>query len=177
MHRQHFGVGLVYLLLGAVSIVHAQGKPSGSDEVVVIDGAKNPEQIPNWDAWLEAFRTMAGPAEPEVPIPSVIFIVTTQQQRELIRREAQKVMAEEQRVFGEALKLQDGLTAENRGERQNRVEALEMQRRRAALDARDRLLAQLPQAQFAFREYIDHVRRSIKVTIMKSQIPQFVLPE
>ena len=76
------GVGLVYLLLVSVSIVHAQGQPLAGDEVIVIDGSKTPEQIPNWSAWLEAFRTISGPAAPEVPIPSVIYIVTTKEQQE-----------------------------------------------------------------------------------------------
>ena len=177
MKPRRFGVGLVYLLLIGVSVVHAQGQPSAGDEVIVIDGSKTPEQIPNWQAWLEAFHVMAGPAAPEVPIPSVIYIVTTKAQQELIRKEAQRVLAEEQRVFSEALKLLEGLNADNGRERQARMDVLEMQRRRAALDARDRLLASVPQAQSAFREYVDHVRRGFTVTTTRSQIKQFMLPE
>ena len=177
MKPLRFGASLGCMLLVAGSIVHAQAPSPADSDVITIDGAKNPEQIPNWNAWLEAFRTMAGPAAPEVPIPSIIYIVTTKEQQELIRKEAQHVMAEEQRVFSEALKQLEGLTADNRAERQGRMDVLEMQRRRAALEARDRLLAAVPQAQFAFREYVDHVRRGIKVTAARSQLKQYMLPE
>jgi hypothetical protein len=179
MKRLHFVVALVYLLLRAVSVVHAQDKPPISDsDVITIDGAKNPEMIPNWAAWLEAFRLMAGPAAPIEPIPTTIYLATSRQQRALIRKEALFVMAQERELGQRALKLQDGLTTENATDRSEQADALEMKRRRAALEARDRLLAALPvDGQIALREFAEHMRKGYKVTMIRSKLTQFLLPE
>ena len=179
MKRLRFGVALVYLMLTAVSVVHTQDKPptSGAD-IITIDGAKNPELIPNWAAWLEAFRFMAAPAAPVEPIPTTIYLATSREQRALIRKEAMFVIAQERELGQRALKLQDGLTAENVPERSDQADVLELKRRQAALDARDRLLAKLPvEGQIAVREFAEHVRKGYKATMVKSKLAQFLLPE
>jgi hypothetical protein len=179
MKPLQFIVALVYLVLAAVSGVHSQGKPQVSDsDVITIDGAKNPEMIPNWAAWLEAFRLIGGPAAPIEPIPTVIYLATSREQRASIRKEALFVMAQERELGQRALKLQDGLTADNLSERSERADGLEMRRRRAALEARDRLLAALPvEGQIALREFAEHMRQGYKVTIIRSKLAQFLLPE
>ena len=177
MKPLRFGASLVYLLLAAGAVVHAQAKLSSDSDVVIIDGAKNPADVPNWAAWLEGFRLMAGPAAPEEPIPSVIYVITTKEQHALIRKEALFVMAEERRLGELALKLQDGLTSDNFKQRSAKADALEMQRRRAALDARDRLLAAIPQAQFAFLQFADEMRKGYKARVVKAQLAQFMAPE
>src|SRR5919197_1404007 len=159
MHRLRLGAALVYLVLAAVSVVHTQDKPVGSDaDVITIDGSKNPDMVPNWAAWLEAFRFMAQPAAPIEPIPTMIYLATSREQRALVRKEALFVMAKERELGQRALKLQDGLTAENLSERSETADLLEMQRRQAALDARNRLLAALPtEGQIALREFAESV--------------------
>jgi hypothetical protein len=179
MKQLRFGVVLVYLLLTAVSVVHTQDKPPASDsDIVLIDGAKNPELVPNWAAWLEAFRFMAAPAAPIEPIPTVIYLATSREQRALIRKEALLVITQERELGQRALKLQDGLTAENLPERSDQADTLELKRRQAALDARDRLLAVLPtEGQIALREFAEHVRKGYKATVVKSKLAQFLAPE
>jgi hypothetical protein len=179
MNRLRFGVALVCLVFTAVSTVHTQNKPSASDsDIVTIDGAKNPEMIPNWAAWLEAFRFMAAPAAPIEPIPTVVYLATSKEQRALIRKESLFVMAQEREIGQRALKLQDGLTADNLSDRSDQADALEMKRRRAALDARDRLLAALPvDGQIALREFAEQARKGYKATMLKSKLAQFLLPE
>lgn len=179
MKQPHMLLALVYLVLTTVSVVHAQDKPAVSDsDVITIDGAKNPEMIPNWAAWLEAFRLMAGPAAPIEPIPTVIYLATSKDQRALIRKEALNVVAQERELGQQALKLQDGLTAENMMERSEQADALELKRRRAALEARDRLLGVLPvDGQNALREFAEHMRKGYKVTLIRSKLAQFLSPE
>jgi hypothetical protein len=169
----------VCLVFTAVSVVHTQANPSASDsDIITIDGAKNPEMIPNWAAWLEAFRFMAAPAAPIEPIPSGIYLATSKEQRALIRKESLLVIAQEREMGQRALKLQDGLTADNRSDRSDQADALEMNRRRAALDARDRLLAALPaEGQIALREFAEQARKGYKATMLKARLPQFLLPE
>jgi hypothetical protein len=179
MNRLRFGVALVCLVFTAVSAVHTQNKPSASDsDIVTIDGAKNPEMIPNWAAWLEAFRFMAAPAAPIEPIPTVVYLATSKEQRALIRKESLFVMAQEREIGQRALKLQDGLTADNLSDRSDQADALEMKRRRAALDARDRLLAALPvDGQIALREFAEQARKCYKATMLKSKLAQLLLTE
>lgn len=179
MDRLRLTGALVSLLLTAVSGVHAQGTPSVSDaDIITIDGAKNPEMIPNWATWLEAFRLMAGPAAPIEPIPSVIYQATSDEQRALIRKEALFVMAQERELEQRGLKLRDGLTAENLADRSQQADALEMKRRQAALDARDRLLAALPvDGQIALREFADTMRKGYKATMVRSKLAFFMSPE
>lgn len=163
----------------SVSSPGAQGRggsPS-DDPVVTIDGAKNPEQIPEWAAWQEAFRYMAQPAEPEIPIPTRIWRVTSPEQRAWLRKEALRVLARDRELLARVLKLRDGLNADNTGERSARVDALEMERRRAALEARDSVLVSLPEAQVELRGFVEEVRKGYKLQIQKSKIPQFMLPE
>lgn len=179
MKRLRLNAALVYLVLAAVSVVHAQDTPAGSgSDVVTIDGSKNPEMVPNWAAWLEAFRFMAQPAAPIEPIPTMIYLATSKEQRALVRKEALFVVAKERELGQRVLKLQEGLTAENLSERTERVDALEMQRRQTALDARNRLLAALPaEGQIALREFAESVRKGYKATVVRSRLAQFMSPE
>jgi hypothetical protein len=169
----------VYLVLAAVSVVHTQDKPVGSDaDVITIDGSKNPDMVPNWAAWLEAFRFMAQPAAPIEPIPTMIYLATSREQRALVRKEALFVMAQERELERRGLKLRDGVTPDNMLERSEQADALEMKRRQAALDARDRLLAALPiEGQIALREFAEHVRKGYKAMMPKSKLAQFMSPE
>ena len=121
---------------------------------------------------------MAAPAAPVEPIPTTIYLATSREQRALIRKEAMFVIAQERELGQRALKLQDGLTAENVPERSDQADVLELKRRQAALDARDRLLAKLPvEGQIAVREFAEHVRKGYKATMVKSKLAQFLLPE
>ncbi len=177
MKRLQFGAVLVCLVASA-GVLGAQEKPSPPDEVITIDGAKNPELIPNWAAWLESFRFMSNPPAPEIPIPSTIYAVTSPEQRALVRKEALFVIAQERELGQRVLKLQEGLNAENLAERTAKVDALELKRRQEALDARDRLLAALPpDAQAALREFAERTRRGYQVRLLKSKFQQFMLPE
>ena len=150
-----------------------------NDPIITIDGAKNPELVPEWAAWRGVFSFMAAPAAPEVPIPTTICLVTTPEQQAFIRKEALRVIKEESDMGEVAVKLRDGLTADNLAQRTEEVETLEMRRRRVVLAGRDRLLgADLPvAAHTALREFAADVRRGHKAHVQKSQLAQYSLPE
>ena len=179
MKQLSFGGVLLCLAAVLAPSAHAQSKPRESDPVITIDGAKNPELIPDWAAWLEAFRFMSLPAEPEIPIPTPVYLAATPEQRALIRKEALYVTAHVNGIYDRALKLQTGLTAENLPQRTEEVEAMEMERRQTALDVRDRLLEALPLVvQNALREFVETViRKGYTIQILKSKLAQFQLPK
>jgi hypothetical protein len=176
MKRCSASVALVVCLVAPAPDVQAQ-KPA-EDPVIAIDGAKNPELIPEWAVWLEAFRFMAGPDVHDLPIPTPVYRLTSPEQRTFIRKEALGVMAREDDLAARGAKLRDGLTPENTPERSEQADAFEMQRRRAALQARDRVLeAVSPEAQAALREFAERLRRGFTVHILKSKLAQYHLPE
>lgn len=152
--------------------------PPPDDPVITIDGAKNPEKIPEWAAWQEAIRFMAQPAEPEIPIPTGIWVATSPEERAWIRRESLNLLARDRELLAAVIKLGEGVNSDNFSARSEKVDAIEMDRRRAALETRDRLLSLLPgEAQVALRAFIEHTRKGFKVQIQKSKIAQFMLPE
>src|SRR5687768_2609417 len=55
------------------------------EDIVEIDGAKNPELIPQWAAWEFAFRVMGGGPH-ELPTP--VYRVVSREERALILAEA-----------------------------------------------------------------------------------------
>jgi len=122
---------------------------------------------------------MSLPAEPEIPIPTPVYLAATPEQRALIRKEALYVTAHVNGIYDRALKLQTGLTAENLPQRTEEVEAIEMERRQTALDVRDRLLEALPPVvQNALREFVETViRKGYTIQILKSKLAQFQLPK
>jgi hypothetical protein len=149
------------------------------DPIITIDGAKNPELIPEWAAWRSAFDFMAGPAAPEVPIPTRVVVVTTAEQQAWIRKEALRVIKEENDIHAGAAKLREGHTAETLPQVMEELNRMEMQRRRIVLAGRDRLLAAdlPPAAHAALREFVEIVRKGITASMPKSQLAEYALPE
>ena len=156
------------------------GQQKDDDPVITIDGSKNPELIPQWAAWQHAFLVMNGPElHGEPPIPTTVWKTTTPAHRDLIRREAKWVFAVESKLGEDVIKLRDGLTAENLKSRAEEVQSYELKRRKAVLEARDRVVAALPpDAQLALREFVEvNCKVGYKVSMLKSQLEQYRLPE
>jgi hypothetical protein len=176
MKRLKASLAVVVVLASGVS---AQTQKD-NDPVVTIDGTKNPELVPAWAAWQQAFHIMSGPyVHGDLPIPTTVWHVTTPEQRDLIRKEALATVANENQLGSQALKLRDGLTADNMKQRTEEAQGYEMKRRQFVLDVRDRLLAALPPlAQTALREFAEvECKKGYKASMLKSQLEQFRLPE
>jgi hypothetical protein len=166
---------LVCLAIGPPVATQSESPP----EFVTIDGSKHPEEVPNWAAWLEAFRFMAGPDTHDVPIPTTVYRVTSKAERDRLRREALTVMAAEREMNTHATDVfNEPRTPETLPTLRTQMTALEMKRRRAALDARDRVLPTLEAAgQLALLEFVDQMRKGFRATVPKSELAQFRLPE
>ena len=173
--KRLFGAVLVCLTTGPLVLTHSDSPA----EFVTIDGSKHPEEVPNWAAWLEAFRFMAGPDTHDVPIPTTVYRVTSRAERYRLRREALTVVAAERETNTRATDVFNmPRTPETLPTLQAQMNALEMKRRRAALDARDRVLPTLEAAgQQALLEFVDQMRNGFHATVPKSELAQFRLPE
>jgi hypothetical protein len=113
-----------------------------------------------------------------MPIPTPVWHVTSPGQRMVIRRTALRLSARDDALMDVAVKLLDGANAENMPARAERMDSLEMERRRETLAGRDQLLAALPvEAQVALRSFVDEIRKGTKFLVRKSQMTQYMLPE
>jgi hypothetical protein len=173
-------IALVVLTSVVESVrLSAQAKPaSADDKVITIDGSKNPEQIPQWLAWQEALRVMGMPAQLDLPIPTSIWHVTTAEERDFIRKESVQSLEREDEVGAQAMKIFQSVTQETRAGDEERVRQLDLRRKQAILDARDRLLIKLtPEGQSALRGFVEEVKKGTKVFVLKSQLADYMKPE
>ena len=148
------------------------------DEVITIEGAKNPELIPQWLAWQEAFRIMGMPYQLEVPIPTTIWHVTTASERDFLRKESVQSLEREDEVGAQVVKIREALTPDTLARDQERVKQLEYRRKQAILDTRERVLARLtPEGQAALRAFVEEVKKGTKISIQKSLLAEYSKPE
>jgi hypothetical protein len=105
--------------------------------------------------------------------------VTSKAERDRLRREALTVMAAEREMNRRATDVfNEPRTPEILPTLHTQMTALEMTRRRAALDARDRVLRTLDAAgQLALLEFVEQMRKGFRATVPKSLLAQFRLPE
>ncbi len=183
MNRSSVPILVVCLAATMTATGPPQDRPAAAppdDPMIAIDGAKDPEKVPEWFVWREAFRIMAAPPEREIPmpIPTPVWQVTSPEQRMVIRRAALRLSARDDGLMDVAVKLLDGVNAENMAARAERMDSLEMERRRETLAGRDQLLAALPvEAQVALRTFVDEIRKGTKFLVRKSKMAQHMLPE
>jgi hypothetical protein len=182
MKRETMAVAVLVCTLGIPATTTAEqqrstASPQADADVVTIDGSKDPAMVPDWAAWLAAFRFMSMPATPVEPIPTVIHRATTEAERRAIRKEAIGVIARETELSARGLELQKRLTKDNVAQLVEMAESLEMERRREALNARDRLLGMLSgPAQSALLTFVEQTRRQYRATVPRSELTQFMLP-
>jgi hypothetical protein len=169
------GCGLLAFVTPACEpLMWAQEAQTASDELIQIDGRKNPELVPQWNAWGFAFRVFSGGPR-ELPT-SVLTHVTTKEQA-LIMREAdavQKISAEcrarHQKLFSEGTKTLNDLARE--------VWDLTLECRWATLHARDRVLATVsPDAQVALNAFVESTKAGTTISIPKKDLARFREPE
>jgi hypothetical protein len=181
IQKRWWAIALLVLIPVVQSIrpsAQSKSSSSGDDKVITLDGSKNPEQIPQWLAWQEAFRVMGMPAQLDLPIPTTIWEVTTAAERDLIRKEAMQSLEREDEVGAQVMKIREAVTEESRARDEARAKQLDLRRRQAILDSRERVLARLsPEGQIALRAFAEEVKKGIKVTILKSLLAEYSMPE
>lgn len=152
-----------------------ESQSSAAEEVVQIDGRKNPELIPQWNAWGFAFRVFSGgPRE----LPTSVLTHVTADEQALIMKEAdaaQKMSADcrarHQKLFAEG-------GAKTLNELAREVWDLTLECRRATLHARDRVLAGLtPEAQVALAAFVESTKSGTTVSIPRKDLARFREPE
>lgn len=143
-------------------------------ERIQIDGSKNPEMIPQWDAWQAAFQIM----EKVGDLPTDLLKQVSREEAASIldaaRENAQNMRACEQR----ALKLVPTLKTEEARLINERTQALNLDCRWQTLRLRDRVLADLsPVGQAALARYVEFTKAGIRVYVPKNELSFYRQPQ
>jgi hypothetical protein len=177
-------------MLATVRGVHArnagpphQGKPAPKvvfsnpppSEMVHIDGSKNPEMIPEWRAWWQAFHIMAGGPR---QVPSVVREHLTENEASLLLKAAQ----DDQKYYTECearvMKLAPLLQTEEAKTINERTREINLDCRRHTLQLRDSVLAAFsPEGQAALKRWVDATKAGMKESVPKRELAFYRQPQ
>lgn len=178
----HHSIPLVLasvLLAAPRAALHGQ-LPSPGAETVTIDGKKNPEQIAQWDAWGFAFRFIVSAADTmgSDGVPTSVYYALNREERGALVNQVRASVDEQKACQSKVLKLRDRLGTEKAETLLARIDQIKMDCRRATLRARDEMLAGLPPAgQIALKQFVESQKSGMTVTLRKSDLRSYRIPE
>jgi hypothetical protein len=171
------------LALPLVAHGQAPAAPTTSiEERITIDGAKNPEMVPQWAAWRFAFTQIREAKD----IPSSVIGLISKAEAELILKDADTDQVFYKDGEARALKLQRQLFDEPVRAKQlalapvlqAKADEIEMEYRRHTLDLRDHLLGILrPEGRAALIAFVESGKSGHRVTLLKSRLAAYRRPE
>jgi hypothetical protein len=172
---------VVFLLLLLVACVQQPPASHSPPDVVEIDGAKNPELLPEHVVWSSGFHTLALMKENNVRLGEKFLTQLT-----LSDADATLLWAEVERFKARADRCQEkgkaiyeqGKAAERKlADIETAMKANTLQCRTAMLDAKDRLLAVMsPEGQTLLINWMLSQRAKIKSSVPKSELDFFRQP-
>jgi hypothetical protein len=143
--------------------------------MIEIDGAKNPEMIPQWSAWEFAFRVIAGGSR---MLPSTVHHAVSKEEAAIIVGEAVESRKRDAACQGRMLKLQPLLLTAKASEINRRQAEIQIDCRWQTLQARDRLLEQLsPEGRLALIDFVESTKAGTRVTIAKRELAHYQQPQ
>lgn len=148
---------------------------SEAPAVVHIDGAKNPELVPQWNAWAYAFRVIAGgPRE----LPHEVHTLVSPAERAMVLAEAELAQKNETACRQRLLKARERLGRDGADQVRERMHATAVECRQATLAARDRVLQRLnPGAAAALAMFVESTKNGTTITVPKTELARFLEPE
>jgi hypothetical protein len=170
-------VGIALLLVGSLERSIA-AQPGGSPPrlaFVEINGAKNPELIPQWSAWGFAFRVVAGGSR---QLPTSVLEHVSKAEEAFVLAQADLV----QRIDADCQQRHSRILAKRGREKldalDQQVRALALECRGATLETRDRVLAGInPDARVALIAFVESTKAGTSVTVPKARLARFREPE
>jgi hypothetical protein len=143
-------------------------------ERIEIDGRKNPEMIPQWDAWQAVFEIIAKVSD----LPTDVLEHLSKEEAALVlaaaRENGQNSLACQQRV----LKLMPTLHAQEAMYINDRTREINLECRWQTLRLRDRVLAALaPPGQAALGQYVEATKAGIRVFVPRNELAFYRQPQ
>ncbi len=171
--------------LVAVTVITALGLPlaaqgprvgvSAAPELVQVDGAKNPELIPQWSAWGYAFRLIAGGRR---ELPTLVHEALSGDERAMVLNEADAVQRIDKACQEQVSQLHPLVGKEQPAVLDAKLREITVTCRRKALDARDRVLSAInPQGAIALIMFVESTKSGTSLSIPKRDLARFLEPE
>lgn len=146
-----------------------------TDDVIFVDGSKNPELIPQWNAWGMAFRIIAGGSR---LLPTMVHLHVSEEEAALIYKEAEAAEKIDPACEERMSKLRPLIGKEKNAVLNEKAREILLDCRRQTLSARDRVLKGLrPEGQLALIAFAESTKTGTTFTIRKSQLARFLEPE
>ena len=161
---------------GSPAFVQAPALPGTKPpEMLEIDGARNPELIPQWSVWGYVFRVIAGgPGE----LPSSVYPVVSKQETALVIKEAEAMQKIDAGCQARAVKAAALLGAESMASVDAKIRAISLDCRWETLHARDRVLAALnPAGATALAAFAESTKSGTSISVPKKDLARYLEPE
>lgn len=176
-------VTYLFVSLLFAHLAHLQGKTppkvtfsnTSPSEMVLVDGSKNPELIPQWHAWQYAFRVIAG--GPKV-IPSLVLVHLSKDEADLLQAAAESEEKTDADCQARVLTLVPLLQTDQVAIVNERTREINLECRSFTLKTRDRVLELLrPQGQAALVEWVESNKAGMQVSVPKRELAFFRQPQ
>lgn len=166
---------LAVIVIAVTAHVHSQTPPR-SEDIIVIDGGKSPELIPQWHAWGYVFRVIAGgPRE----LPTSVLLVVSKDEEKLVKVEADAVQKSDAACAERSIKTY-GLLKQGESVKSVDVKmhAITLECRWKTLHARDRILEALnPEARIALIKFVEDSKHGMTIKVPKNGFARYLEPQ
>jgi len=172
---RRFCVLVAVIVIAATAHVRPQTPPRPED-IVVIDGSKNPELIPQWYVWGYAFRVFSGGRR---ELPTSIWFLVSKEETQLVMKEADAVQKSDADCADRAIRTHGLL---KKGESLKSVDvkmhAITVECRWKTLQARDRILDGLnPEARIALVKFVEECKQGMTITVPRGGLARYFEPQ
>jgi len=176
-------IGALATLLALPFAAQTQSPPSSSD-IVVIDGKKNPSQLPEWVVWEHAFVLVEGWKGKDSGFTHELRAALSQEEFDLLEHEAAAQSERTNQAAREAQPLRvlyanrDPKDAKLLASLNDRMQDVNVRYRRAILEARNRVLEALrPESQSVLASWIGDIRAAIVSKVPAGELERWRAPE
>jgi hypothetical protein len=154
------------------------------EDVIVIDGHKDPSKIPEWAAWEDGFMTIDGWIGRDSGFTHDLREALTSDEYSLLERESAAQSTRRAEAIREAERLRPGLATLDAKDATtvkaltDRLHTIDLKYRRATLAARDRVLQALsPASQAVLQAWIERGKSTMVCTVPRSELAHWRSPE
>jgi hypothetical protein len=147
--------------------------PAAAD-LVHIDGSKNPEMIPQWNAWESAFGIVALVTD----IPTDVAVHLSKEERAILVAAAKEAGDNRRACEQRVLKLTPLLQTEQAKSINDKTQEINLEYRQQTLRLRDRVLAALgPEGQAALNQWVEATKSGMRISIPKADLEFYRRPQ
>jgi hypothetical protein len=147
--------------------------PNAAD-LVHIDGSKNPEMIPQWNAWESAFGIVALVSD----IPADVAVHLSKEEQAALVAAAKEAGANRRACERRVLELAPLLQTQEAKSINDKTQEINLEYRQQTLRLRDRVLAALgPEGQAALNRWVESTKSGMRISIPKAELDFYRRPQ